>query len=158
MPSWTRDLITRQPHTSPPPNLSPLTISLLPSISDLAMRPLLLLSHILHTPRRVFTLQAQKMSTGPNHNQPSPALSSNYDPTQAARDLEPLLKASGGNWALNSSGQGVERSFKFKTFKKTWACHLSLLLLFLDLASRHERGYGCKRRSERVWLMMGRNS
>ncbi|KAH8889844.1 transcriptional coactivator/pterin dehydratase [Thozetella sp. PMI_491] len=26
----------------------------------------------------------------------------------------------GGRWALTSSGEGLERSFKFKTFAKTW--------------------------------------
>jgi 4a-hydroxytetrahydrobiopterin dehydratase len=51
---------------------------------------------------------------------PTPSFSSNYDPEQGARDLAPLLAGEGGKWALIESGKGVERSFKFKTFKKTW--------------------------------------
>ena len=34
--------------------------------------------------------------------------------------LHPLLTSSGGRWDLTSSGEGIERSFKFKTFAKTW--------------------------------------
>lgn len=52
--------------------------------------------------------------------QPSPTFSSNYDPEQGAKDLDPLLKSNGGKWGLIESGKGVERSFRFKTFKKTW--------------------------------------
>jgi len=36
------------------------------------------------------------------------------------KDLAPLLGVNGGKWSLIESGKGVERSFKFKTFKKTW--------------------------------------
>jgi 4a-hydroxytetrahydrobiopterin dehydratase len=54
--------------------------------------------------------------------QPSPAFSSNYDPEKGITDLEPLLKSNGGKWLLLEGGKGVERSFKFKTFKKTWVC------------------------------------
>ncbi|PMD54216.1 transcriptional coactivator/pterin dehydratase [Hyaloscypha bicolor E] len=53
-------------------------------------------------------------------SQPSPTFSSNYSPEQGTKDLSPLLKANGGKWVLTESGKGVERSFKFKTFKKTW--------------------------------------
>jgi hypothetical protein len=62
----------------------------------------------------------------------TPAFSSNYDAEQGEKDLTPLLKIDGGKWTLISSGKGVERSFKFKTFKKTWVCfsnsHLHLHL------------------------------
>jgi 4a-hydroxytetrahydrobiopterin dehydratase len=51
---------------------------------------------------------------------PQPAFSSNYDPAQGTQDLAPLLKGNGGKWVLIESGKGVERGFKFKTFKKTW--------------------------------------
>ncbi|KAG0650283.1 Pterin-4-alpha-carbinolamine deHydratase [Hyphodiscus hymeniophilus] len=53
-------------------------------------------------------------------NVPQATFSSNYDPERASQDLSPLLNANGGKWALSASGKGVERSFKFKTFKKTW--------------------------------------
>jgi 4a-hydroxytetrahydrobiopterin dehydratase len=52
----------------------------------------------------------------------TPTFSSNYDPAKGIKDLEPLLKGNGGTWVLIESGKGVERSFKFKTFKKTWVC------------------------------------
>jgi len=47
---------------------------------------------------------------------PQPTFSSTYDPVQATKDLAPLLE----KWAVIPSGKGIERSFKFKTFKKTW--------------------------------------
>jgi 4a-hydroxytetrahydrobiopterin dehydratase len=50
----------------------------------------------------------------------TPVFSSNYDPEQGAQDLAPLLASGGGRWTLIESGKGVERGFKFKTFKKTW--------------------------------------
>ncbi|KAH8601964.1 putative pterin-4-alpha-carbinolamine dehydratase [Bisporella sp. PMI_857] len=62
-------------------------------------------------------LRIRRMSTLPTAE---PVFSSNYDPAQAGKDLLPLLLANGGKWALIESGKGVERSFKFKTFKKTW--------------------------------------
>ncbi|KAK8010598.1 Pterin-4-alpha-carbinolamine dehydratase [Apiospora arundinis] len=34
--------------------------------------------------------------------------------------LQSLLAPAGGRWNLISSGEGLERSFKFKTFAKTW--------------------------------------
>ncbi|PBP23996.1 PCD-like protein [Diplocarpon rosae] len=58
-----------------------------------------------------------KMSS---HHSPTPAFSASYDPSQATRDLTPLLRANGGRWTLTENGKGVQRSFKFKTFKRTW--------------------------------------
>ena len=51
-----------------------------------------------------------------------PVFSSNTDQEQATEDLKSLLRSEGGvgRWNLIDSGKGVERSFKFKTFKKTW--------------------------------------
>jgi len=60
----------------------------------------------------------------------TPTFSSNYDAEQGQKDLTPLLKTEGGKWNLIASGKGVERSFKFKTFKKTWVC-LSPALIFI---------------------------
>jgi hypothetical protein len=51
-----------------------------------------------------------------------PVFSTNYDSEKGTKDLETLLRANGGKWNLIESGKGVERSFKFKTFKKTWVC------------------------------------
>jgi hypothetical protein len=57
----------------------------------------------------------------------SPLFSSNYNLEKGSKDIEPLLRASGGKWSLIESGKGVERSFKFKTFKKTWVRFLYLV-------------------------------
>lgn len=62
------------------------------------------------------------MSTKASGTSVEPTFSTNYDPEQASRDLSPLLRGNGGKWTLMESGKGVERSFKFRTFKKTWAC------------------------------------
>ncbi|KAK6580658.1 hypothetical protein PZA11_006894 [Diplocarpon coronariae] len=51
---------------------------------------------------------------------PTPAFSSSYERSQATEDVAPLLQAHGGRWTLLASGKGVQRRFKFKTFKKTW--------------------------------------
>jgi len=61
--------------------------------------------------------QSHKMST---QSQLPPTFSSNYDPETGAKELAPLLHSNGGKWTLIESGKGVERSFKFKSFKKTW--------------------------------------
>jgi hypothetical protein len=72
-----------------------------------------------HAKLALFLTLSRKMSS-----RPSPTFSSNYSPEQGTKDLSPLLKANGGKWVLTESGKGVERSFKFKTFKKTWVCLL----------------------------------
>ncbi|XMA14945.1 hypothetical protein WAI453_007736 [Rhynchosporium graminicola] len=57
-------------------------------------------------------------------NSPTPVFSSTYPADKANEELSPLLKSSGGKWTLIESGKGVERGFKFKTFKKTWILSL----------------------------------
>lgn len=42
------------------------------------------------------------------------------NPTILSKDLEPLLRSGGGRWQLTAQRNGLERSFKFKSFKKTW--------------------------------------
>jgi 4a-hydroxytetrahydrobiopterin dehydratase len=51
-----------------------------------------------------------------------PVFASSYDPAVGAKDLEGILRdgGKGGRWTLVASGRGVERSFRFKGFKKTW--------------------------------------
>ncbi|EFY87560.1 hypothetical protein J3458_002138 [Metarhizium acridum] len=49
-----------------------------------------------------------------------PRFSPGTDETSAASALAPLLTSSGGQWTLSSEGKALERSFKFKTFAKTW--------------------------------------
>ncbi|EHL02220.1 hypothetical protein M7I_1814 [Glarea lozoyensis 74030] len=48
-----------------------------------------------------------------------PIFASNYPPTEATAALAPLLKPT-GKWSLTPNGQGIERPFKFKGFKKCW--------------------------------------
>ncbi|RYP17746.1 hypothetical protein DL765_004324 [Monosporascus sp. GIB2] len=52
----------------------------------------------------------------------TPKFSAGSDEQALSRTLEPLLESAGrgGRWALTPSGEGLERSFKFKTFAKTW--------------------------------------
>ncbi|ODA76282.1 hypothetical protein RJ55_08127 [Drechmeria coniospora] len=49
-----------------------------------------------------------------------PHYSSGTDEAAAATSLTALLTSSGGSWTLSSNGSAIERSFKFKTFAKTW--------------------------------------
>ena len=75
--------------------------------------------HLISIPQHRRTGRTRTMSTTTTPAQ-TPVFSSNYDPEQGARDLAPLLAGGGGRWALIESGKGVERRFRFKTFKKTW--------------------------------------
>ncbi|RYP03065.1 hypothetical protein DL764_005414 [Monosporascus ibericus] len=52
----------------------------------------------------------------------TPKFSAGSDEQALTRTLEPLLESagSGGRWTLTPNGAGLERSFKFKTFGKTW--------------------------------------
>ncbi|KAG5992567.1 hypothetical protein E4U43_003727, partial [Claviceps pusilla] len=50
-----------------------------------------------------------------------PCFSSGTDEPAATAALTPLLASSpGGKWELTCGGEALERSFKFKTFAKTW--------------------------------------
>ncbi|KAK3323933.1 pterin 4 alpha carbinolamine dehydratase-domain-containing protein [Cercophora scortea] len=51
-----------------------------------------------------------------------PAFSPGSDQTALQAALVPLLSAhgAGGRWTLAGEGQALERTFKFKTFAKTW--------------------------------------
>ncbi|KAG9244545.1 transcriptional coactivator/pterin dehydratase [Calycina marina] len=56
-----------------------------------------------------------------------PVLASTYDASQASSDIVSLLKHSSsspspgtGKWNMSSTNQGIERTFKFKGFKKCW--------------------------------------
>ncbi|KAI1409092.1 transcriptional coactivator/pterin dehydratase [Hypoxylon sp. FL1857] len=52
----------------------------------------------------------------------APQFSAGVDEPALTRALEPLLASAGrgGRWELIHGGEGLERSFKFKTFTKTW--------------------------------------
>lgn len=54
-----------------------------------------------------------------------PSFSAGTDKSAATEALRPLITPdAGGKWALTADGYGIERSFKFATFNKTWVCLL----------------------------------
>lgn len=57
---------------------------------------------------------------------PSASFSPGSEGPVAEAALAKLLPTGGGRWALTVDGQGIERSFKFKTFTKTWVCEAQL--------------------------------
>jgi len=60
----------------------------------------------------------------------SPRFSAGSDLDTAGKTLALLLTSGGGRWMLTENGEGLERTFKFKTFAKTWVC----LVLSFDLS------------------------
>ncbi|KAH8173138.1 pterin 4 alpha carbinolamine dehydratase domain-containing protein [Sarocladium implicatum] len=50
----------------------------------------------------------------------SPRFASGTDAAALTPVVTPLLSTSGGRWTLAAEGEALERSFKFKTFAKTW--------------------------------------
>ncbi|EGX92892.1 pterin-4-alpha-carbinolamine dehydratase, putative [Cordyceps militaris CM01] len=50
-----------------------------------------------------------------------PSFSAGTDKSAATEALRPLITPdAGGKWTLTADGYGIERSFKFATFNKTW--------------------------------------
>ncbi|KEY71518.1 hypothetical protein S7711_03584 [Stachybotrys chartarum IBT 7711] len=49
-----------------------------------------------------------------------PRFSAGTDEAHIKPQLDTLLNSAGGRWALTAGGEALERSFKFKTFAKTW--------------------------------------
>ncbi|KAI8965772.1 transcriptional coactivator/pterin dehydratase [Daldinia sp. FL1419] len=70
---------------------------------------------------RAFTASSLAM-TSHSSSQITPRFSADVDEPALTRALETLLASAGqgGRWVLIASGEGLERSFKFKTFAKTW--------------------------------------
>lgn len=60
-----------------------------------------------------------------------PRFATGTDEATVTPALTPLLSTSGGRWTLALEGQALERSFKFKTFAKTWVIHFAPLLAAL---------------------------
>jgi pterin-4a-carbinolamine dehydratase len=70
------------------------------------------------------------MSTaGLQQQQLQPAFSEGTDAVQVKTELKALLVPA-GRWQLSHDAKGVERRFKFKTFKKTWVCDQKCYLPF----------------------------
>lgn len=55
-----------------------------------------------------------------------PRFSPGTDEAAATSTLNSLLASEGGRWTLANEGEALERSFKFKTFAKTWVRPLSI--------------------------------
>lgn len=52
-----------------------------------------------------------------------PSFAAGTDNNAATEALRPLVTPeAGGRWTLTADGYGIERSFKFATFNKTWVC------------------------------------
>ncbi|KAI0596462.1 transcriptional coactivator/pterin dehydratase [Biscogniauxia sp. FL1348] len=75
-----------------------------------------------HHLRRSFVASAMASTTTSPTSPTTATFSPGVDETALSKALEPLLVTArqGGRWALIPSGEGLERSFKFKTFAKTW--------------------------------------
>ncbi|KAI9731086.1 MAG: hypothetical protein M1818_007943 [Claussenomyces sp. TS43310] len=56
-----------------------------------------------------------------------PEFSSGEDAETLSTSLASLAEAEGGRWRLMTNGKGVERTFKFKTFKKTWVYNTTFI-------------------------------
>lgn len=54
-----------------------------------------------------------------------PNFSAGSETERLTASLTPLLANAGGRWSLTATGEGLERTFKFKTFAKTWASRAS---------------------------------
>lgn len=52
-----------------------------------------------------------------------PKFSAGSDEEALEEALSGILSNSGGRWAMTSTGEGLERTFKFKTFSRTWVSH-----------------------------------
>lgn len=52
--------------------------------------------------------------------------SKDEDSDSLARDVTKLVD--NGRWTVCNEGKGLERQFKFKTFKATWVCWTELFL------------------------------
>lgn len=81
--------------------------------------------------------QYRKMTSSSTSSEIKPQFSEGSDPAVLGPQLEKLLAASGagGKWTLTNEGVAIERTFKFKTFAKTWVCdHFICLFVCCVLA------------------------
>lgn len=86
-------------------------------------------SSIVRSPRLAFSSTTATVGAGAATRKmaATPRFSEGTDPETAAPALGALLRAGegeagkeGGRWVLSRNGEGLERTFKFKTFMKTW--------------------------------------
>lgn len=55
--------------------------------------------------------------------------SAGEDEEQLSRNAAALTTESGGRWKVTDDKRGLERTFRFKTFKATWVCEEVALCL-----------------------------
>lgn len=65
-------------------------------------------------------LPARAFSTSIRRAMATPRFAAGVDAESLTSSVTPLLAESGGRWTLAAEGEALERSFKFKTFAKTW--------------------------------------
>ncbi|KAI0013128.1 transcriptional coactivator/pterin dehydratase [Xylariaceae sp. FL0662B] len=70
-----------------------------------------------HTGSRTLVSSARTMASSTTSQA---RFSAGADEAALSQALKPLLRQQGGRWTLIPGGEGLERSFKFKTFAKTW--------------------------------------
>lgn len=70
------------------------------------------------------TSQVPRMEMSTSATATQARFSAGSDEVALGPKLQSLLAPAGGRWNLISSGEGLERSFKFKTFAKTWVSYL----------------------------------
>jgi len=84
-----------------------------------------LLRHALTVRRKIAATRNHHIRlshTGSPMALPHPQFSAGTVPDTAKATLAPLLKSGGGRWTLTADGEGLERTFKFAGFAKTWVC------------------------------------
>jgi hypothetical protein len=108
------------------PKMKPLTSfrSLLKS-SGLSREPQLRLQRVTCCYQQPISCLKMLMSTDPSASSSASlpsnlTISSNSDPEELKALLKPLLRENGGVWTITAKGNGLEREFKFKGFKKCW--------------------------------------
>ncbi|RDA82957.1 hypothetical protein CP532_0873 [Ophiocordyceps camponoti-leonardi (nom. inval.)] len=72
--------------------------------------------------RRLLAAAASPLSQRPRHSSfsSSAAMQPRFAPGTDTHSVEPALASLLGRWQLASDGRALERTFRFKTFAKTW--------------------------------------
>lgn len=68
--------------------------------------------------------QAGRFSSGTDETTALPALQALLSPSQTVGG-DGAASGVGGRWTLTKEGEALERTFKFKTFTKTWVRNIS---------------------------------
>jgi len=71
---------------------------------------------------------------------PQISCSAGEDFAQVTRETTPLITSeTGGRWQLTDDGKGLERGFRFKTFRATWVSRRAFVFHYLIPSLRHPR-------------------